>query len=618
VSRTRVIRLSVDDNTDPNVSASSTSQSGGGASWSSNRVNLTNSNSSSKTLTYFFSRDFRTADATYNIPADRCIVRYKARPFIDISIISGGLGVIFDITYTSSSGTQNFSSFTDSNFGLTDYLQTGSAVTTQTAGLNPLDGSSTYIGVQVDTSNSNSNGLHDITLNIPQALVKANTGPAGSLVRSWEADDIVIDANDPVVFSPPTFTMDVLGGLVKQGQSSQTSSAAITSDDKVIKFAQADLTHTASITADAKNNINANSSLTTDFEFLSTTENFVLMDALNLSTASTSVIDGKLTFIETFNLTAPFTAQQTAGLIYDITGDYTWDTFNLNTYFEVGYTEDNFALNEGEYTWNFLADSDWDSWPIATWIGDEETWDNWPDDVWEKPYIVGSAASMIISPAFKLGDVVSYTGTFTIDENSAFEKASSATFTTAFTTSFTASGVIDVDADLTGTFAPALTANITYDLQDNEVTITGAFTPVLTASAITDTFADIDVTASISITPTFKPAGESAISAATELDLSPTFKPAGLAALTALASTLQVGRLFFPADPYNTIKVPQENRVVLVPVENKQTLVMEENRVNIVGAENRAYEVPQETRRIKLRIPPYSNRFSTPRVRSSQ
>ena len=78
-------------------------------------------------------------------------------------------------------------------------------------------------------------------------MVKANTGPAGSLVRSWEADDIVIDANDPVVFSPPTFTMDVLGGIVRQGQSSQTSSATITSDDKVIKFAQADLTHTASI-----------------------------------------------------------------------------------------------------------------------------------------------------------------------------------------------------------------------------------------------------------------------------------------------------------------------------------------------------------------------------------
>ena len=225
---------------------------------------------------------------------------------------------------------------------------------------------------------------------------------------------------------------------------------------------------------------------------------------------------------------------------------------------------------------------------------------------------------MIISPAFKLGDVVSYTGTFTIDENSAFEKATSATLTTAFTSSFTASGVIDVEADLTGTFAPALTANITYDLQDNEVTITGAFTPVLTASAITDTFADIDVTASISITPSFKPSGESAISAATELDLSPTFKPAGLAALTAFASKLTVGRLFYQADPYNTIKVLQENRVVLVPVENRQTMVMEENRVNIVGAETRAFQVPQETRRIKLRIPPYSNRFSTPRVRSEQ
>ena len=174
-----------------------------------------------------------------------------------------------------------------------------------------------------------------------------------------------------------------------------------------------------------------------------------------------------------------------------------------------------------------------------------------------------------------------------------------------------------VSITITSAMSPSLTANITYSLDDSPIAITGAFNTVLTASAITDTFADIDVTSSISITPTFKPSGLSTITAATEFDLSPTFKPAGLAALTAFASTLQVGRLFFQADPFNTIKVDAETRTIVLPVENRQTLVMAENRVNIVSAETRAHLVPQETRSLKLKVPPMTNRFSTPRVRSN-
>ena len=120
----------------------------------------------------------------------------------------------------------------------------------------------------------------------------------------------------------------------------------------------------------------------------------------------------------------------------------------------------------------------------------------------------------------------------------------------------------------------------------------------------------------MSITPTFKPAGFSTITAATDVDVSPTFKPAGLAALTASAGTLTVARMFFQTDPFNIFKVQTENRVVMVPVENRQTLVMEENRVNIVSAETRAHLVPQETRSLKLKVAPITNRFTIPRVRS--
>lgn len=438
--------------------------------------------------------------------------------------------------------------------------------------------------------------------------------------RSWEGNLYIIDGlnNDTVDFNQVTATLTCQAGIRQQAEADLT--AEFTNDEqsknlKIIPSQSFSQSFEISIAPSFKLGIDED--ISTKANLIASTANLKLADAA-LQANATQASDAHIIFGITDQLTAQVATSTSAGLIYDITGDYTWDSFNLNSYFEPGYSIDNFALDEGEYTWNFLADADWDSWPVSTWLGNEQTWDNWPDDVWETPYIVGMAASVIISPAFKLGDVVSYTGTFTFDEDSAFEKASQADLTAQFTTEFTASGVIDVEADLSGAFAPSLNANIIYDLEDTPITITGAFTPVLTANAITDTFADIDVSASISITPTFKPAGESVISAATELDLAPTFKPAGLAALTALASTLQVARLFYQADPYNIIKVAQENRVVLVPTENRQTLVMEENRVNIVGAETRAYEVPQETRRIKLRIPPYSNRFSTPRVRSSQ
>tara|TARA_B110000285_G_scaffold158663_1_gene177040 strand:- start:288 stop:968 length:681 start_codon:yes stop_codon:yes gene_type:complete len=226
---------------------------------------------------------------------------------------------------------------------------------------------------------------------------------------------------------------------------------------------------------------------------------------------------------------------------------------------------------------------------------------------------------MIISPAFKLGDVVTYNSAFTLAEDTALEEAAEAILASQFTTDFTAVGIIDVTVAISSAMSPSLTANIIYDLNDSSITITGAFSPVLTANAITDTFADIDVAFTFAVEPTFKPAGFSTITTASTFEqLVPTFKPGGIAALVASAGTLTVGRLFFPADPYQIAHVSRELRKVVLPIENRQTLVMSENRLNTITQETSDYLVPQETRSLKLRIAPFKNRFSTPRVRQEQ
>lgn len=620
MSTNRVIRNTVESPSDPNISASTVTQSGTGNSWeiSTQRINLTNSNPDSTTLRFGFEQDFRSTDPTYNIPADRCIVTYKAKPYIDLSVISGGLGVNWSISYTSNLGNQSFSYFNDSNYNLSDIIQTGSDVTTQTANQQPITSDNFFVAVQIDTSNSNSNGLHDVTVHAAGSIL-ANTGPAGSLTRSWEADNIIIDGigGDSIDEINVSSSMTVIGGLNRSGESNMLVASSVASVDKVLKFASCSTNSNTSIAITAKNIISTTKTFNSHFDLLASTENLVLASGSLTAVTSFSGTSGFTHgIIDSF--TANTTADFVGNMIYDITGDYTWDSFNLNSYFVQGYAVADFSLNQGEYSWTFLANSTWDAWPTTTWIGDEATWDLWPNDVWETPYTVPSVGSLTATPTFLIGDTVAYTGTFTIVEDTALEEAADADLDAVFTTSFTASGVIDVDIAMSGAFAPALTANIIYDLEE-PIRITGAFTPVLTANAITDTFADIDVAFTFAVEPTFRPGTTAELyQAQTEVEINPTFRPSGIAQLLAFASTLQVGRLFFQADPYFTIQVLQESRQVVLPFENKQTVVSQETRLNTIGIETGDYLVPQETRSLRLRIPPFKNRFSTPRIRQEQ
>jgi hypothetical protein len=52
-----------------------------------------------------------------------------------------------------------------------------------------------------------------------------------------------------------------------------------------------------------------------------------------------------------------------------------------------------------------------------------------------------------------------------------------------------------------------------------------------------------------------------------------------------------------------------------VDAESRGIEIAEEIRLNSIPAENRDWLVPQETRNMKLRIPPMTNRFTTPKIR---
>jgi hypothetical protein len=139
----------------------------------------------------------------------------------------------------------------------------------------------------------------------------------------------------------------------------------------------------------------------------------------------------------------------------------------------------------------------------------------------------------------------------------------------------------------------------------------------LTANATTDILSDVDTAFTISVTPTFKPGPTpQTYTAQAQVEINPRFKPSATENLQAFGTSILVARLFFSADPYNIYTVEKENRTAVVTNENRQTKVDQENRVNIIATETRTHLVPEETRKLKLVRPPFSNRYSIPRVRA--
>jgi hypothetical protein len=339
------------------------------------------------------------------------------------------------------------------------------------------------------------------------------------------------------------------------------------------------------------------------------------MDPLTISADHTSTIFGNINrgLESPLTLSADTTSTQTAGLIYDIATDYTWDDFSLVGYFVTGYTLRGYATDSSEYAWTDLASDPWDAWTYDSWQGLETGWEQWPEDIWNSTkrisfdFDMSQAANIIRSGVGQLLSTTSLTDT------SAKLKTGASTVTADFLCDGSPSGLIGGGA--------LVIPNITTDflvnyIINNAQNIDGAFNATLLANYIATFLWQAQSDFNLTVSPTFKPGGITNAQCITVVN-------ALANAIYGPTKTLQgafdpefIARMFVGTDPYLIHKLLQETRQIFVDAESRGIQIAEEIRLNSIPAELKSFLVPQETRKMRLNIPAMTNRFTTPKVRS--
>lgn len=458
----------------------------------------------------------------------------------------------------------------------------------------------------------------DITVE-PLFGVPSGTGVAQSYY--WYAGAINIDGQDgdsilPIEVNAAT---TFIGTQHWYGESAMATQTTLTESSKNRKICPATTMSagqaTLSVTPSFKIGVDETQSV--QFNLQATTFNFVRADALTMSAGQATMTTLPAFKLSTANLAIATQAQTTFGsnMIFDVFTEYTWDSFNLNTYFELGYAEGQYALEQGEYTWDFTGDFTWDTWASVTWIGNEASWDNWPEDVWDRKYKIRSQHTMTLSTLFKVGEPVTVNSTVVLATDPGFNIPLEATIIRAQSAvvEARATGKIEVSLDIAGAFANATLAAAKYG---PGLSVSTQTTSTFVGNVIADQETALATQTATTFAGLIRLPGEMSaqVNVETDFDSNIVFDTeVDIAGITVQVTTT---RIIYQGDPYYLIKVPAENRALPVPTENRITLVEGENRVNMITADTRTILVPEETRSIKLRIPPLSNRLSTPRVRS--
>ncbi len=635
MATTRAIRISQTVATGLNISSSSFSQtSGEGVDFDSNRA-LTLSNTAPKSeilSSTFADQTGLAANGIY--PATRNSLRFKFfRLTQNAQTISGGVGMsvtmpVFSFTSAIGGGTtqtQNNQAGTAQTQGLNDHFITGSDASVLGVGTGRNDLQDMVAKFQLNTSNNNSNGLHQATFSMQNHLPTLTA----TIEKTWEGDDIVINASDSSHTLPPfasAFTFAGAGTKIIGIEALTLSSAFTVSEaSECFAFATASVTTASTLAVTPKVIYKPVVALSSAFTLQATTFNFVPMDALTMASAFTVATTPTLKVgvlgTNTITQASASTVSATAKAIFDISGDYRWsdllrdtalDRYVLSDYAVAGYTL------EDEYEWDDATLGDWDTWTFGTWAGDEGSWDTWKFSTWAIGLNFASEFTHSVVPLKKLFGAAALSSAFTIDDGAAFQLLGASAMSSAFTVSATATGTIDITQAMSSAFTLAVSD---VDFLDNilPLTLSSAFTlavtdtllfnqPVAISSAFTFGLStvfvkyDIEDTAPSAFTTNF--VGQ--VKYGPEVGFT----------LNALATTLFVGALRTQADPYNIITVDSETRTIVIPSENRITAIMAENRLNTISNENRLVGIMQETRTHKLKIPSITNRFSTPRVRS--
>ena len=356
---------------------------------------------------------------------------------------------------------------------------------------------------------------------------------------------------------------------------------------------------------------NVSKNLSAEFVFIGSPFNLVLVDEqlFNGTFSANFVGTQKHNIIE--DLQSQSNTAFVGNLIYDLVDLYSWNSFNLNTFFALGYVVGGYAQQE-EYQWDEVT-SDWEQWTFEIWEGQEESWDGWPFDIWGRTFDLGMVSTTSQVGQVIRGAVQNFLSQFFITEDSAKLEAAAASMSAAFTVVAQPAGLLGAEADLEIVASTSTQDNLILYGTSN---IESAMTFTVNANFSTDVTLTESSAFSLVSTPTVLRTATEDLQANFATSLVPTRKLGATVAVTsALAFAVEV-TFVTQADPYFTIKVPQEIRTHVLPADSRVLLICQENRVNTPVQESRVLLVEQETRLHYLLIPPLTNIKSTPYERA--
>lgn len=385
----------------------------------------------------------------------------------------------------------------------------------------------------------------------------------------------------------------------------QESSVSVVNAGTISFTSQFAITVTDTLKTDVSKNLSA------EFIFIGSPFNLVLADQQSFNGAfSANFIGGQKHGI-TEDLQSQSSTAFVGNLIYDLVDLYSWNSFNLNTFFALGYVVGGYVQQE-EYTWEEVT-SDWEEWTFDIWEGQEESWDGWPFDIWGRTFDLGMAVTTTQVGQVIRGAVQEFLSQFFITEDSAKLEAAAASMSAAFTVVAQPAGVLGAEADLEIVASTSTQDNLIFYGTSN---IESAMTFVINANLTTDVTSTESSAFSFASTPTVLRTATEDLQANFATSAIPSRKLGATVAVTsAMAFAVEV-LMVTQADPYFTIKVAQEIRTQVVPADSRVLLIFQENRVNTPVQESRVLLVEQETRLHYLLIPPLTNIKSTPYERA--
>lgn len=376
-------------------------------------------------------------------------------------------------------------------------------------------------------------------------------------------------------------------------------SAAGTTD-----FTGANLVASFTVSASAEKFDFASGSIASSFG-ISVSPTRIRTGAGSTSAAFSSSQQGNATFLSSASVDT--TIQQTTN------GSYTAGSGTLNL---IGfYTQTQIA---GELFFGEPPDITWDSFRESEFI--DRSWDEWFGDAWDQGGVFFSVSSIFKATGGYLAQAsATLQPSFTQSQN----------ITIIVTKDLSVSASQQVDGNYTantGTSVISQTTKSSDAIRFRGVAIDGTpldIQPVSTQSTNANYNADLGYQQTNTGVFATQAVG-SAVFDQLGLSFETAFAQASLGsaifdptlAFSAFNTQLSAGRLITIADPFNIFKIRPEARVLVLPEDSRVIKVLQETRLNTLATETRDLIVNQETRDYKIFRPGFTNRTSTPKVRS--